>query len=118
MVGWEISPAQGYVDRFGYVSLEFTPPGRLTVHLGRQGLDHANTVWYSFAVTEGSLTLLSLSGNEGIPNVKGPDGNWWNDVVLDIPQPVSGEIGVAVEDKKVNVTYAFTLRKLLRHEKD
>jgi hypothetical protein len=145
VISWEISPAQGYADKFGYVSLDFTPPerlreilsagtgqadspggvqpgnkttfpagGRLTVHLGRQGLDHANTVWYSFTVTEGSTTLLSVAGEEGIPNVKGPDNNWWNDVDLDLLKPVFREIRVTVEDRKIDASYAFTLRKLVR----
>lgn len=117
VIGWEISPAQGYVDRFGFVRLSFTPPGRFTVHLGRQELDHADTAWYSFTVTEGPSTLLSLVGEEGIPNIKGPDGNWWNDVDLDLPHPVSAEIRVTVQDRKIDLAYAFTLRKILRPER-
>ena len=119
-IDWEISPAEGYADAFGYVRLDFAPPagseggGRLTVHLGRQGLDHANTAWYSFTVTEGASTLLSLEGVEGIPNIKGPDGNWWNTIDLDLPRPVVREVHVAVEDQKIGVTYTFTLRRLVR----
>jgi hypothetical protein len=112
--GWEVSPPNGYEDQYGYVRLEFSPPGRLTVHLGRQGLDHANTAWYSFTVTEGSSTLLRLDGAEGIPNIKGPDGNWWNDVDLDLLKPVVRPVRVAVEDSKIGVTYLFTLRKVER----
>lgn len=114
VVDWEISPAQGYVDGFGFVRLSFTPPGRLTVHLGRQELDHANTAWYSFRVTEGPSTLLSVEGEEGIPNIKGPDGNWWSDVDLDLPHPVSAEIRVTIQDGKTDLAYPFTLRKILR----
>ena len=75
-ITWELSPARGYADEFGYVRLDFAPPGagadlplggRLTVHLGRRSLDHANTIWYSFTVAEGATTLLRLSGREGIP---------------------------------------------------
>jgi hypothetical protein len=114
LTGWAISPPEGYADGYGYVRLEFTPPARLTVHLGRQRLDHANTAWYSFTVTEGSSTLLSVDGAEGIPNVKGPDGNWWSDVELDLPSPVISEARVSVEDSKIGVMYVFTLRKVER----
>ncbi len=116
MIGWEIWPSRGYVDASGFVRLSFTPPGRLTVHLGRQDLDHANTAWYTFTVTEGRSTLLSVSGEEGIPNIKGPDGNWWSDVDLDLPRPVSAEIRVTVYDGKLDLAYDFTLRKILRVE--
>jgi hypothetical protein len=125
VISWEISPAEGYTDTFGYVRLEFTPSGsdptlpaggRLTVHLGRQSLDHANTVWYSYTVTEGSTTLISLDGEIGIPNIKGPDGNWWDDIDFDLPRPVFHEIHVTIEDRKINATYAFTLRKLVHRE--
>jgi hypothetical protein len=115
---WDISPAEGYEDVFGYVRIDFTPAertddgGRVTVHLGRQGLDHANTAWYNFTVTEGSSSLLSLQGAEGIPNIKGPDGNWWNDIDLDLPKPVMREARVAIEDLKIGVTYVFTLRRV------
>jgi hypothetical protein len=113
-IGWEISPEQGYVDSFGFVKLSFTPPARLTVHLGRQNLDHANTAWYSFTVTEGGSTMLSVQGEEGIPNIKGPDGNWWNDVDLDLPHSVSAAIRVIVQDRKIDLAYDFTLRRILR----
>ncbi len=127
-IGWEVSPAEGYSDEFGHVGLDFTPPdrlqerspaavpagGRLTVHLGRQDLEHANTAWYSFTVTEGSNTLLDVAGGEGIPNIKGPNGDWWNDIDLDLPRPVFGEINVTIQDRKIGVTYAFTVRRLVR----
>jgi hypothetical protein len=115
---WVVSPAGGYEDSYGYVRLEFQPPGtpglpaggRLVVHLGRQGLAHANTIWYRFRVTEGAADLLDVPGGEGIPNVKGPDGNWWNDVILDLPGPFSRPLRVTVEDSRTGITYAFTVR--------
>jgi hypothetical protein len=119
-VTWEITPAQGYVDSYGYVRLEYVPPGgapdlppggRLIVHLGRQVLNHANTVWYGFTVTEGPTEILRLDGAEGIPNVKGPDGNWWNDLELDLRQPIQHGIKVTVDDNKIGVTYAFSVRR-------
>ena len=114
---WEVSPAEGYTDRFGYVRLEFLPPGppgilpggRLMVHLGRQSLHLANTVWFSFKVTEGATVLLSVAGEEGIPNIKGPDGNWWNDMSLDLPKPISNPIRVTADDAGTGMTYTFTV---------
>ncbi len=99
---------------FGFVDLSFTTPELLTVHLGRQDLDHANTSWYTFTVAEGASTLFRRDGEEGIPNIKGPDGNWWSDVSLVLPHPVSREIRVTVQDRKIDVEYAFTLWKILR----
>jgi hypothetical protein len=115
---WEISPAEGYQDGYGYVRLEFLPPGapglpaggRLVVHLGRQRLEHANTIWYSFRVTEGIVELLSMDGPEGIPNIKGPDGNWWTDVDLDLPGAFSRPLLVTVNDARAGMTYTFTVQ--------
>jgi hypothetical protein len=123
VVSWELSPAEGFADGYGYVTMEYMPPdgepsrpagGRITIHLGRRGLEHANTAWYGFTVVEGSTTLLGFAGREGIPNVKGPDGNWWNDVALDLPAPISREISVTVEDRKIGASYVFTVRRLVR----
>jgi hypothetical protein len=115
---WVISPAQGYDDRYGYVRLEYIPPGppgvppggRLLVDMGRQGLSHANTAWYRFEVREGTAVLLDQFGEEGIPNVKGPDGNWWTDEPLDLPRPLRGPLSVTVDDGKTGITYAFEVR--------
>jgi hypothetical protein len=129
VVGWEVTPAEGYEDQLGFVRMDFAPPdelreaqsmipvgGRLTVHLGYRSLLDANTVWYSFEISEGSRVRLRLDGEEGIPNIKGPDGYWWNDVDLDLLQPVTGEIRVVVSDKRSRAAYAFSLRRLERSE--
>jgi hypothetical protein len=115
---WVISPAQGYDDRYGYMRLEYIPPGppgvppggRLVVHMGRQSLSHANTAWYRFVVREGAAALLDEAGAEGIPNVKGPDGNWWTDELLDLPRPIRGPLSVTVDDGRTGITYAFEVR--------
>jgi hypothetical protein len=144
VVDWEVTPADGYEDQLGFVRMDFAPPdelrealaaragpenpnqheeqpvipagGRLTVHLGYRNLLDANTVWYSFEITEGSRIRLRLDGEEGIPNVKGPDGYWWNDVDLDLLQPVTGGIRVVVSDKRSRAAYTFSLRRLERNE--
>jgi len=51
-----------------------------------------------------------------VPNVKGLDGYWWNDVPLDIPEPVTAEARVVVHNRKYGVTYVFNLRKIVRRE--
>jgi hypothetical protein len=125
-VSWEILPARGFSDVYGYVNLDFQPPdagpglppgGRITIHLGRHSLDHANTVWYRFLVEENSTALLLRSGEEGIPNIKGPDGNWWSDIDLDVPSPFPDALRVTVEDEKSGLVYAFTLRRVVQHDK-
>jgi hypothetical protein len=115
---WEVTPAEGYVDSYGYLRLEFLPPGapglpaggRLVLHLGRQSLSHANTAWYTVRVTEGTVVLLDVAGEEGIPNIKGPDGNWWKDIDLDLPRPFMHPLTVTVNDAKTGIPYAFTVR--------
>ena len=114
---WTVTPAEGYEDEFGFVTLDFAPPGRadssdvpggappgraetadapggrLTVHLGRRSMAHADSAWYAIRVREGGDVLLDFAGKEGIPNVKGPDGNWWNDVIIDLSAPFSRDRG-------------------------
>jgi hypothetical protein len=43
--------------------------------------------------------------------VKGLDGYWWNDVQLDLPEPVVVEARVAVHNRKYTVDYIFSLRR-------
>jgi hypothetical protein len=125
VISWQVSPAEGYADEYGFVRLDFTPPdgeaapapgGRLTVHLGRHSLAHADSAWYGIVIEEGKDVLLDFSGREGIPNVKGPDGNWWNDVLIDLSAPISREIGVTVSDRMTGVGYRFTVRRLVGSE--
>jgi hypothetical protein len=147
-ISWTVSPAEGYVDEYGFVTLDFTPPGRadsadvpdrappgradsadvpdrappgraegdggrLTVHLGRRSMAHANSAWYSIRVQEGGDVLLDFTGKEGIPNVKGPDGNWWNDVLIDLAAPFTREIIVTVMDARTGASYRFTVRRVV-----
>jgi hypothetical protein len=133
--GWQISPAAGYADSFGYMILDYAPPeklreapaaragrgsipagGRLTIRMGRLNIAHANTIWYAIEVSEGSRSLVRLKGEDGIPNVRGQDGNWWNDLDIDLSEPVAREIRVTVEDAKIGASYIFTLRRLVRQE--
>ena len=48
--------------------------------------------------------------------MKGPDGNWWNDIVLDVPAPFSDALSVAVQDGKTGRVYAFTLCRVVKYE--
>jgi hypothetical protein len=127
VISWEITPTEGYHLDSGFVTLDFIPPeklrdqeappigGRLTVHLGYLDIRDANTVWYRFEIAEGSRYRLRLEGEENIPNVRGPDGYWWNDLDLDLEEPVVREIRVVVTDKRLDAAYRFTLRKLITY---
>ncbi|MCX7029815.1 MAG: hypothetical protein NTU62_06795 [Spirochaetes bacterium] len=127
VITWEITPPEGYHLDSGFVTLDFIPPeelrdqkepppgGRLTVHLGYLNILNANTVWYRFEVAEGSRYRLRLEGEENIPNVKGLDGYWWNDLDLDLEEPVTREIRVVVKDKRIDTAYPFTLRKVISY---
>jgi len=128
LVVWEISPAEGFRDERSYVTLEYCPPqrlrqsaeaqrgqvpvgGRLTVHLGYRSLADANTIWFRFEAAEGSRDLCRVKGEEGIPNVKGLDGYWWNDVELDLPEPVGSEARVVIHNAKYDLDYVFIVRR-------
>jgi hypothetical protein len=127
VITWEITPPEGYYANSGFVALDFTPPealqdqeepprgGRLTVHLGYLNIRNANTVWYRFEVAEGSRYRLRIDGEDNIPNVKDPDEYWWNDLDLDLDEPVTGELRVIVTDKRIDTAYRFTLRKVITY---
>jgi hypothetical protein len=122
---WQITPADGYHLDSGFVTLDFLPPealqdlaeppvgGRLTVHLGYLDIRSANTIWYRFEVSEGSRNRIRIEGEDNIPNVKDPDAYWWNDLNLDLDEPVTGEILVVVTDKRIDTAYPFALRKVV-----
>lgn len=127
VVSWEITPLKGYFADAGYVILEYAPPdaltgpedippgGRLTVHLGYIDIRSANTLWYRFEVTEGGKRRLRLEGEDNIPNVRDPDEYWWNDLDIDLDEPVAREIRVVVTDKRIGAAYPFTVRKVITY---
>lgn len=127
VISWEITPPKGYYANDGYVILEYAPPealhdleeippgGRLTVHLGYIEIRNANTLWYRFEVVEGAKRRLRLEGEDNIPNVKDPDQYWWNDLDLDLDEPITAEIRVIVTDKRIDAAYPFTLRKVITY---
>ena len=45
------------------------------VKIGRRDLMHANTRWYDYVVTREGKAIIDREGAEGIPNIKGRDGN-------------------------------------------
>ncbi|MBP1679489.1 MAG: hypothetical protein H6Q29_1400 [Bacteroidetes bacterium] len=127
VISWEITPPKGYYANAGYVILEYTPPealkgpeeippgGRLTIHLGYIDIRSANTLWYRFEVMEGAKRRLRLEGEDNIPNVKDPDQYWWNDLDIDLDEPITTEIRVIVTDKRINAAYPFILKKVITY---
>lgn len=85
--------------------------GNVTLHIGRKDLMHANTKWYNFSVKKGDICLIKLRGREGIPNIKGEDGNWWNIVKLPLTEEIPEELSVEIEDTKTGGIYKFRLIK-------
>jgi hypothetical protein len=132
VVTWEVSPAGGYRDERSYVSIDYEPPdmagggaaaganaapgGRIVVHLGHRAIGDGNTKWFSFQVLEGGRLLLEQDGDDDIPNVKGPDGYWWNDVPLDLPAPIAREARVTVSNAQYGAEYDFTVTWRARRE--
>jgi hypothetical protein len=127
VVCWQVTPAEGYHASDGFVTLEYHPPeslpdsterplgGRLTVHLGYTDIRSANTLWYRFEVVEGERHRVRLEGEDDIPNVKDPDQYWWNDLDIDLEEPVTGEIDVIVTDTRIGAVYPFTLRRVITY---
>ncbi len=88
--------------------------GLVVVNIGRQDLMHANTLWYSYTVESGTELIASKRGKEGIPNVKGRDGNWWNIVTIPLDKPILDTITIQITDSKAELTYEFSVVRLER----
>jgi hypothetical protein len=58
---------------------------------------------------------VRIEGEDNIPNVKDPDQYWWNDLEIDLDEPVTGEIRIIVTDKRIDAAYRFTLRKVVTY---
>jgi hypothetical protein len=86
--------------------------GHLIVNIGRSDLMHANTRWYSYVVTKGNETKIAKKGVEGIPNIKGRDGNWWNVVIVPLEFLIEESIEVEIADMKENLVYEFSVTKM------
>lgn len=127
VVSWVVDPAGGYRDEQGFVRVDYSPclpgqreaggdelppGGRLTVHLGYRDLRNANTAWYAFRLVEDGRILLEQDGRFDVPNIKGPDGYWWNDVVLDLPAQVVTEALLSVSDRRSAAAWRFVLRRV------
>jgi hypothetical protein len=87
--------------------------GNIVLHIGRKDLMHANTKWYSYSVRKGDKILLNLKGKEGIPNIRGKDGNWWNILKLPVRENIEDTLSVKIRDNKTANFYSF---KVLRVE--
>lgn len=97
------------------VAIEEVPAGgQILVHIGRQDLMHANTRWYRYLLSAAGVPLLERTGREGIPNVKGRDGNWWNVVELPVEAPIEDQVALSVGDTRAGMAYEYTIR---RHER-
>ena len=86
--------------------------GHLLIHIGRQDLMHANTLWYGFEISTGTKILVKSGGKEGIPNIKGRDGNWWNIVTVPLKHPIDESISVLIYDEKIEATYEFSVTRV------
>lgn len=86
--------------------------GHLILKIGRLDLMHANTRWYSYVVTREGEPIINREGEEGIPNIKGRDGFWWNEVIVPLKRPVEDRIGVRITDTNKNLSYHFEVVRL------
>lgn len=88
------------------------PYGYIAIHIGRQNLMHANTKWYNYSVKKGTKTVIKSKGREGIPNIKGIDGNWWNIIKLPMEQDITETISINVSDTKTGKLYNFKIKRI------
>ena len=88
------------------------PGGHLVVDIGRKDLMHANTRWYDFTIIKDGKTIIRRNGVEGIPNIKGRDGNWWNEVIIPLEPVIEESIEVRIADRKQNLDYVFSVVRL------
>ncbi len=86
--------------------------GYIVLHIGRQELMHANTKWYSCSVKKEGTTVLTYKGREGIPNIKGRDGNWWNIVKLPVRNDIITPLSVEITDNKKGSSYNFKINRI------
>lgn len=96
-------------DELEKVLAKIPDGGHLLVHIGRQDLLHANTLLYSYIVMSGDKMIISRKGRDGIPNIKGRDGNWWNVVTIPLDNPIDESISVRITDTKIEKTYEFSV---------
>lgn len=87
--------------------------GHLIINIGRSDLMHANTRWYFYTVAKDGETRIERGGVEGIPNIKGRDGNWWNVVTVPLKFLVEETIEVKIRDTMEELEYTFAVN---RHE--
>lgn len=88
------------------------PGGHLYLNIGRQDLMHANTRWYSYSVIREGKAVIDKRGAEGIPNIKGRDGNWWNVITIPLKTAIDERIEVQIKDIKENLIYDFEIMRL------
>jgi len=139
VVSFPIEPTAEIEDKFGYMRIEYIefteaveairnrltrrdalekqieraiseiePGGVVRVHIGRQELLHADTQWYDYAI-EQSEAGYDRQGVEGIPNIRGRDGNWWNVVDLPIFSPITDKINITIYDTRELVEYRYSV---------
>ena len=86
--------------------------GYIVLHIGRQELMHANTKWYSCSVKKGNIPVFDYKGREGIPNIKGEDGNWWNIVKLPLRREIENSLSAVITDHKTGNSYSFKVNRI------
>ena len=86
--------------------------GYIVLHIGRQDLMHANTKWYSCSVKRDNIPVFDYKGQEGIPNIKGEDGNWWNIVKLPLRREIESSLSAVITDHKTGNSYSFKVNRI------
>ncbi|MEO0108805.1 MAG: hypothetical protein ABIK62_06505 [candidate division WOR-3 bacterium] len=91
--------------------------GEVVVHISRGTLGSANTRWFTVIVKDGDRELVRRQGEEDIPDWNPPSlydrsatsGEWWNLMVVSIPEPLERPINVYVIDDILKKRFEWTV---------
>jgi hypothetical protein len=117
-VVYTVEPAPRLEDGHGYVELEYIEENgggkpQVAVGFGRREIGHADTKWYTFTfIIDGRR--YTLEGRHSVPFVKGRDGLWWNETMIELPFSFTEELSVVVTDRYAREEYRFGVERTYR----
>jgi len=112
---YTVLPTPHVEDALGYMKVEYVEAGegekpQIAVGLGRRKIEHADFKWYTFNfVIDGRR--YTLEGRHSVPYVRGKDGLWWNETMIQLPFSFADELSVAVTDRYAREEYRFRVER-------
>ena len=112
---YTVEPGPRVEDALGYVELEYVEENgggkpQVAVGFGRREIEHADTKWYTFTfIMDGRR--YTLEGRHSVPFVRGKDGLWWNETMIELPFSFAEELAVVVTDRYAREEYRFRVER-------